>query len=407
MSLRKIVIAFPFVGDDLGGSHISATSLIAGLDRAKFEPIVVLHKGGMVLEEHFKAHGLPVTFAPDVTVLSRSDGGNTPARLAAALRFPRTTARLARFLSDHKVDVVHTNDGQMHATWALAARLSGAKLVWHHRGAPKAWGVNVMAPLLANHIVTVSNFVEPANPITPVRHKITVLHSPFEHPSVLPDREACRRRFIEELQFRPDTRFVGYVGTLVERKRPLRFVEAVHAFLERHPDFPLAGLVFGASVINLPPLEGAIRKRAEELGISDRIHLMGFRSPVAPCIGALDALLVTAINEPFGRTLIEAMLLATPVIATDHGGNPEAIDNGATGYLVEAERPEAFVAPLEKLLFDRQEWTRISGSARQHALVKYGIRAHIDGISALYETLLAGKAMHDHRLQQVALPDNR
>ncbi|WP_064241937.1 glycosyltransferase family 4 protein [Sinorhizobium glycinis] len=407
MSLRKIVIAFPFVGDDLGGSHISAAGLIAGLDRERFEPIVVLHKGGLVLEDYFKARGLPLTLAPEVAFISRGERRDRAGRMAAGLRFLRMTAKLARFLRDHKVDLVHTNDGQMHATWALAARLSGAKLLWHHRGDPRAWGVNVLAPLLANHIVTVSKFVEPAKPIVPVRHKTTVLHSPFDHPPALPDRDACRRHYVDELQLRADTRFVGYVGTLTERKRPLRFVEAVHAFLQHHPDFPIAGLIFGRSATNVPSLEGVVGKRADELGISDRIHLMGFRSPVAPCMGALDALLVTAVNEPFGRTLIEAMLLETPVIATNHGGNPEAIDDGATGYLVEADRPEAFVAPLERLLFDPNEWARISTAARQNALRKYGSRAHIDGISRLYEKLLGRRAKHHDRLDRMALPGNR
>lgn len=402
MSLRKTIIAFPFVGDDLGGSHISATGLIAGLDKDKFEPLIVLHQGGSVLEAHFSETGFSFVKAPRVCVLSNRERLGIWDRFAAGPRFLHTTLTLARFLRDHNVDVVHTNDGRMHATWALAARLAGAKLLWHHRGDPRALGVNVIAPLLANQIVTVSRFAEPARPIAPVRHKTTVLHSPFDHPTELPDREVCRRQFVEELQLRADTRFVGYVGALIDRKRPVSFVESVHAFLQRHPDFPIAGLIFGSSVVNLPPLEGAIRQRADALGIAERIHLMGFRSPVGCCMSALDALMVPAVNEPFGRTLIEAMLHATPVIATKHGGNPEAIDDGVTGYLVQPERPEAFVGPLEKLLFDRREWERIGTTARQLAVVEYGNQAHIDGISRLYEKLVAESSTHKRRIPQLA-----
>ena len=390
-SSRKIIIAFPFGGDKLGGSHISAVGLIAGLDREKFEPIVVVHRSGLVLEEYLRKCGLSPILAPDVSLLPTARGGGLAAGLAGARALVRTTALLVRFLRANSIDIVHTNDGQMHATWALATRLSGSKLVWHHRGDPKAQGVRTVAPLLANHIVGVSRFVQPAKPLLPVAHKFTVLHSPFEHPPTLPDREVCRKGFVDELHLAPETRFVGYVGGLVDRKRPVRFVEAVHAFLERHPDFPLAGLLFGGALPEHPDMDERVRQRAHALGISDRIHLMGFRTPVAPCMSALDALLVPAVNEPFGRTLIEAMLLETPVIATDHGGNPEAIEDGFTGYLVEPENPKAFVVPMERLLLDKEHWREISAKARTSSLNKYSKKTHIDGISQLYCTLL-----HNH-----------
>jgi glycosyltransferase involved in cell wall biosynthesis len=388
---RRIVIAFPFVGDKLGGSHISATGLIAGLDKEKFEPLIVVHKQGQVLERFLQERGLSVTLAPEVDILSPLVGRRLIGGFSAALAHLRTTARLVRFLRTHSIDIVHTNDSEMHATWALAARLAGGKLLWHHRADPLAQGVNILAPLLANHIVGVSKFVRPARPLLPIEHKFTVLHSPFDHPGTQLDREACRRNLAEELLLPFNTRFVGYVGNLVERKRPMAFVEAVHAFHRRYPDFALSGVLFGCSPPNKPDLGEMIRTRANELGISNRIHLLGFRTPVAPCMSALDILLVPAVNEPFGRTLIEAMLLGTPVVATNHGGNPEAVDDGTTGYLVEPEKPDAFVAPMARLLLDRAHWDEISRTAMAHALIKYGNKAHIEGISRLYRNLVPSR----------------
>ncbi|OWK22611.1 hypothetical protein AJ87_42870 [Rhizobium yanglingense] len=114
---------------------------------------------------------------------------------------------------------------------------------------------------------------------------------------------------------------------------------------------------------------------------------MGFRSPINRLMCAMDILLVPAINEPFGRTLIEAMLLGTPVVATNHGGNPEAIVDGETGYLVEPEVPSAFVPPMAKLLKDPSEWQRVSGNAQKSALARYGIRPHAEQIMHIYRQL--------------------
>ncbi|RYG97302.1 MAG: glycosyltransferase, partial [Alphaproteobacteria bacterium] len=104
-----------------------------------------------------------------------------------------------------------------------------------------------------------------------------------------------------------------------------------------------------------------------------------------------DILLVTAVNEPFGRTLIEAMQLGTPVIATDHGGNKEAIDHGRTGFLVQPENPSAFVEPMKTLLTNRAEWSRISETARTSALAGYSVVRHVDSIVNIYRQL-AGRS---------------
>lgn len=388
MTARTIVVVFPFVGDEVGGSHISAINLILGLDASRVRPVIVLHQTSGALAAYLGERGLAFVPCPAVHISSPAAPGALGARARVPLSMISTARTLSRFLQSLHADVVHTNDGRMHATWALPARLAGAKLLWHHRGDPGARGVNFLAPLLANHIVTVSRFAAPGHPLLPVGGRLTVLHSPFDHPTAIPDRETCRQALCAELAIRGDTRFVGYFGSLIERKRPVLFVDAVNAFLRRNPGVPIAGLLFGVPSAGGPRLDEAVRARAAELGISAHIHLMGFRSPVEPNMCAVDVLLVPAVGEPFGRTLIEAMLLGTPVIATNHGGNPEAIEHGRTGILVEPENPEAFVAPLERLLLDRNEWSRISEAAREDARRKYGMAQHVEGITDIYENIL-------------------
>jgi len=105
-------------------------------------------------------------------------------------------------------------------------------------------------------------------------------------------------------------------------------------------------------------------------------------------MGGVDVLLVPAVREPFGRTLIEAMLLGTPVIATADGGNIEAIEDGVTGFLVKPEDPDAFTEPLLRLLTDPDCWQRISEVARLRAKSDYSVETHIAKITAIYRVLL-------------------
>ncbi|MXN67430.1 glycosyltransferase [Stappia sp. GBMRC 2046] len=302
---------------------------------------------------------------------------------------------LVTFLKRHNVDILHTNDGQIHAAWSIPAQIAGARHVWHHRADPEAFGVNYLAPVLSHHIVAVSRFAKPCKPICNVDGKFAVVHSPFDVPLKTSDRTSARSGLIQELGCREDTLLLGYFGSIVSRKRPVAFVEAVAAFKEQHPDVPVMGLLFGAPNLREPKYDGKVKQRVEELGIGDAIRLMGFRQPIEPYIHAVDALLVPAVREPFGRTLIEAMYLGTPVVATRDGGNPEAIEDGVNGILVPPDRPESFVEPIYKLRNDPKFRENIVKAAEERAYASYGVDVHVNKITDIYDRLLGGRKSDD------------
>lgn len=377
-------ICFPFTGEDVGGSHISALKLVAALGERGFRPLVVLHTTDGPLAQYMAARSMPFEAAPTV-VLNGAQSG----RLATAVNLATSVVPAIRqFVRNRKIDVVHTNDGRIHVAWSIGARTGGARVLWHHRGDPDARATNLLAPLVADHLVTVSRFACPRRPIRSVADRWTVVHSPFER--FAPDtwsREACHDALAAELGLAPGTRFLGYFGLLLARKRPVTFVEVVAALRRARPDLPVAGLLFGDDPVGHPPQKEAVRRAARALGIADAIHFMGFRDPVEPCMRGIDALVVPALNEPFGRTLIEAMFLETPVVATNHGGNPEAIVQGETGFLVSPRDAEAFVAPLTALLTDPDLATRISDAARRNVENRFSVDRHAEQIIELYRRI--------------------
>lgn len=382
-----IKILFPFAGGRvLGGSHVSALLLAAGLDRDRFAPHILLHLESGAPGGYARSLGLQTEVLEGVPLLGPRrcrQPGDAGIWTYATKIFPALQAALTRI----KPDIVHTNEGRIHANWVLPAKLAGSRHVWHHRQDPGAIGVNRLAPLLSDHIVSVSVFSKPSHPLRPVDHKLTVVRSPFDFPEPRPERAAARTRLLAELGL-PDTAvLLGYAGHLNRRKRPLHFAEAVKAVQAELPGRAVHGLLFGCPERPEERLDEACRRRAAELGIGAQIHLMGFRSDIAACLAGLDALLVTALSEPFGRTLIEAMHLGTPVIATDHGGNPEALRDGETGFLVAAWDPAAFAPPVRRLMEDPGLCARITAAARRDA-AGYGRARHVDAISALYDRLV-------------------
>lgn len=378
---RAATVCFPFVGDLVGGSHISVLGLIRRLDRSRFAPLVVLHRTDGPVADLLRREGVAFEAAP----IAEHLGLAAPHNWSALAHLGRALPPLARFLRARGVAIVHTNDGRTHAVWGLAARLAGARLLWHHRSDPTSFGARHLAPWLAHRIVAVSRFAAPRSLTRSAARRCSVVHSPFDTGGEKPDRAACRARLVAELGCPPETRLLGYVGTLEARKRPLLFVEAVAALHRCAPDLPAAGLLFGSP---LHGLDEATKDRAASLDVADRIHLMGFRYPGEPWLAALDLLLVTAVDEPFGRTLIEAMLLGTPIVAADSGGNPEAIRHGETGLLVRPDDPEAFAAASLALLEEPERTADMADAAGRDARVRFGIDRHSGAIMRVYDELL-------------------
>ncbi|MCA1369649.1 glycosyltransferase family 4 protein [Bradyrhizobium sp. BRP14] len=361
---------------------MSALGLIRNIPRSHFTPLVVLHHTDGPVADLFRREGIDFEAAPVSNRLKRADARNG----TAVLNVARTLPALVKFLRAKNATIVHTNDGRTHLVWGFAARLAGSKHLWHHRGDASSFGLRRVAPWLPNRVVAVSKFASPRPGLFSAAGKCSVVHSPFDVMKMVSvERQDARKMVLAEIGCPPETKLLGYVGTLVERKRPILFVEALAALRRLAPQIKVAGLFFGNA---LNGLDDAARSRAEALGVADCIHFMGFRYPGEPWIAGLDALLVTAVNEPLGRTLVEAMLLGTPVIATDSGGNPEVVEDGETGMLVRPDDPDEFAKACLALFNNSASHDHMVETARIEARVRFSVERHVHAITSVYEELI-------------------
>lgn len=380
-SAAPLRICFPFSGDSVGGSHMSVLGLIRHLDPERYEPIVVPEvPGGRIAQVFADAHQMPDPVArPHAFV---------PGEALGPSKFIRTLSGIGprvRFLKRHQFDIVHVNDGRTSANWAIAARLAGARLVWHHRGDPGALGLRLAAPLLADRVLTVSSFSLPPRGIWSAAGKAEVVHSPFDT-EVMVDRAAARAALVNELGVSPETVILGYFGSFVPRKRPLLFVDAV-ALLRMMTDVPVIGVMFGEA--RVPAMDVALHQRINRSGAADHLRVMGYRSPGPFWIGACDQLVVPAIGEPFGRTLVEAMLVGTPIVAARSGGNVEAL-RGDIGILVAPDDADALAAGCLHLIRDPVFARTIAQRATEDARHRFSEAHHRDQVVAVYARLIGG-----------------
>jgi len=389
-------ILYPFVGTDfIGGSHVSALIVAAHLDRARFRPVILLHGDAGRLGSYIRSQGLDYEQLPDVPIMAPAYS-HRRGNASIGRYLSHTLWALRRVVRQTGAAIVHTNDGRMHANWSLPACLGGARHLWHHREDPTSRGANLIAPLLADRMLCVSHFSVPPRAAHALGPRLEVVRSPFVFPSASPDRTAERAALLAEIKAPRDAVMVGYVGGLIERKRPGFFVQVVHQACMALPEREVHGVLFGEVDQPGSSVDETVRARASALGIGHRVHLLGHRAPIAGPMAALDVLVVTALNEPFGRTLIEAMDLRVPVVATCHGGNVEAITDGVSGFLVPPDDAEAFARRIAQLARDPVSRQAITSTAHQLVHGEFGLERSVSGVERSYEELLGRPGWQTH-----------
>ena len=375
-SLPRTTVCFPFCGDELGGSHVSARGLLGEIDQARYRALIVPEVPDGTISRYFAS--FEQAWDP-----ARPDKPFVPGQHFGVKQVLRTMSGVisrARFLRAQGVRIVHSNDGRSHASWALAARLAGARLLWHHRGDPDARGLRYVAPWLADQVLTVSKFAKPANARGTVR-SARVVYSPFDT-AVTADRTAMRARIIARIGCSPGAVLCGYFGNFVKRKRPLDFVDVVER-LGRLVNRPVVGLMFGDA--RGSEVGDSLPRRIASASAAT-FHMMGYCAPGHEWLAGCDLLLVPAVREPLGRTLVEAMLVGTPVIATDSGGNGEALAGGC-GVLCPLGDADAMAGAAAALIHDPLRVQRLCATAMTQARLRFSKESHAQQVSQIYAEL--------------------
>ena len=376
---RRARVCFPFVGDSVGGSHMSTLLLIEGLEaQGRYEPTLVVHEDGP-LTGYLKERAIPFE-----SLLLPAYAGDAPNTLSIAAAMLRNVPRLAGFMRRCGIDIVHGNDIRMNLTWSAAAKLTGRPFVWHQRSLPHSssprWRV---IALLADHLIQISDAVAWAMPATD-QDSTSIIPNPVAPPRETPLREAAKARIARELGFDPSTRVVGFVGRLVAWKRPDIFVTAVARLASRASHMPLAFLIIGHDEERIAT---SLKMLADSTGVGNKVRFLGFRHPIEEWIRGMDVLMATSEREPFGRTLIEAMALGTPVVAAAAGGHVEIVEHGRTGLLVPPNDVDAFAAAAHRILVEPKLADRLADAGRARALKRYSVDRHVRDVASIYDHL--------------------
>jgi glycosyltransferase involved in cell wall biosynthesis len=363
-------IALCTVGELFGGVERHVLGLISELQALEFRPtLLVFHDSELATQA--RQQGIE-----PIILLNRNRS------------LLQTSRRIASLLKQRRIGVVHVHGYKAMVFCSVARQWHRFAMVRTEHGLPELMTDSTISALRARlyHLLD-----EAATRITGT----TVCYVTEE----LKDYHCHRRASL------PTIVIPNGVSPIDRRRlqRPAEFPE--NAFnlvavgrLDKVKGFHIA--ITAAAVNSLPPnlhlhivgagpCESELRALAQDLGVSERVHFLGFRRNVYDFIAHCDALLMPSLHEGLPYTLLEGMALGTPIIASRVGGLAEVLQDEITALLVPPSDVGSLAHAILRLHDSPALRLDLGAQAQRVQQARYSLKAMTESYLGIYRALLA------------------
>lgn len=365
-------VLFAVESMERAGAEQVVLSLVSGLDRNRFRPIVCCLTERGELADRVEEQGVPVI----------------PLHKHPRFDLP-VIPRLASVLRRHRVDIVHSHVWPANVWGRVvgAAMGTSALLVTEHnvdlwKGRLHFFLDRALARV-TDRILCVSRAVERFYHETAGIDGRTLSYvpngidpAPFDRPVDV----AAKRR---ELGLDPGRPVVAVVARLLPQKHHSGFLRAMKLLKERSVE--ASGLIVG---------DGRLREELEtetrELGLSDRVRFVGERGDVPEVLLASDVVALSSIHEGMPLAILEGMAAGRPAVVTDVGGCREVVEDGVTGFVVPPREPTALAMSIEKLVRSPELARAMGGAGRVRVRREFSLDRMVRRNQEIYDEVLDG-----------------
>lgn len=180
-----------------------------------------------------------------------------------------------------------------------------------------------------------------------------------------------------------DEILIGTVGSLIKRKRINDLIDALARITAINNDKPVKCVIVGDG-----PERENLRKRVLQKGLKEKVIFTGFQSDAISHINAMDVFALPSEKEGLPRVILEAMLMARPVVACDITGPSELVADGETGFLVPVKETNMLANALLKLAASDDLRRQMGEKGRMRIIERFTIDKYVTGVSNIFKEVL-------------------
>lgn len=365
MGRRDGLINVMFVthADKKGGAEQSLIHLINYMDMSRYRIYLVSPADASYLDEIRVSYvHIPLTL------------GSIKRKLG--LSYAGTVLKLRALARRHRIDIMHANGWR--APWYVAPLkyMSRSKRIWHHRDCTHLRMFNRVLPKFFDQVICISRFVAGAID----GDNKTVVYNGVD-PTLA--SQAGRRAFMQD-----GSLIIGTFGRIVEWKRYDLVIEAVKRLSDSGRHNWRLLVVGDASVDGSERYYDGLVRQALKYGLEHQIDFRGYASKPLDVMKECDLTVNFSLNEPFGRVIIESMLVGTPVVVADSGGAPEIIERTGGGLVVRDGDAEALYEAFRDVYDDAVDLDALSSDGVRGVMKEFDMAGIARKVERTYDSLL-------------------
>jgi glycosyltransferase involved in cell wall biosynthesis len=292
-----------------------------------------------------------------------------------------TTFRLYRIIKKNDIQIIYANTVKSAIYGLFVKCLINRRLVCHVRD-------NVKSRILKKLLIKRSDVI-----ISISRHIYEQFSSDLKSNYLIYggiDTEKWRKTEdkVEKMSLLASTSIlIACIGQITGWKNQTDFIHVAKNISDKHENVYF--VIIGEDLSGREKkYKNELLKLVKSLNLQDRIQFLGHREDIKEVMNGIDILVHPAIDEPFGRVLIEAMALEKPVVAYNCGGPAEIILDGETGFLVEPHNFEQLAEKTMKLIDDKELCIRMEKAGRQRVVEKFNIERYVREMEAVFDDLM-------------------
>lgn len=342
-------ILFVHSSAELYGSDKSLLYLAQNLNKEKYKITIILPCNGPLVEKLSVLEGVEIIIF-EVAILRRK---NLSVRgiLQYLNAFGASFFYLRKLIKMKNIDIVYTNVS-VAFPGAIAAKSCGKKSIWHIREIIKNDKERAVISFIVNLFsdIIIANSKATALSITKNQKKCRVVYNAVE----------TSETFVEHTDENLIT--IGMAGRINRWKGQTLFVDMAEQIHQKFPNtkFLIAGTAYQGEEF----LEDNLKNYIAGKNLDSCVVLLGQVLDMDSFYQSLDIFVLPSTQpEPFGLVVIEAMEKKLPVVATNHGGPVEIIENGVDGFLVDFKENNEMVSVISDLVPDWKLRQKIGDNA--------------------------------------------
>jgi len=382
----RLKIAILDHSPDLGGAEVTLLTLLRNIDRSRFDVTVIVPSEG-TFSKALGASGISVSIVHLPMGLIRLKRGKAFQSLLLLLSslfsLQFFILNLCFYLKKNRFQLVLTNTIKSHLYGSVAARICSIPLIWrfHDILSPSDFSpflikcIALFGRLFPKKILAVSKVTRDhlaQNGID--RGKIDVIFNSVDHERL--ESPGGFNNIRGEYRLGNGVKLVGCIGRIIPQKGQKVLLSAIPGVLQRYPDAVF--LIVGDTFLKEEAYKKELVEFIEKSGIEKSARLTGFRTDIGNVIQSLDLVIFPSIApEAFPLSVLEALWLGKPVIASDIGGVKEIIEDGVTGVLVEPNQPEQITEKILCLFNDPRICDGIGQRAKESVKIKFSLRDYV------------------------------